>query len=132
MNEDFEFNFVGLDAKTQDDVAELNSKLVKTTRTVDELRAEDDLEPLPDGKGEIILDPTWLQNAQSIDAQGEGGEGEGGEGEAPDFTQMFGEEEENETGQGQEKTEEPKQQPEAAQKSLRKSNGRKYLVDLEL
>jgi len=73
LNEDFEFNFVGLDAKTRSDVADLNTKLVKTTRTIDELRAEDDLEPLPDGKGEVILDPTWLQFVQGKEAAEQGG-----------------------------------------------------------
>lgn len=81
INENFEFAFVGLDAKTSDEVVELNTKRVKTYRTVDELRAEDDLPPLPDGKGEVILDPTWLQYAQMQQAgseeQQEGAMGEG-------------------------------------------------------
>jgi len=79
INENFEFDFVGLDAHTKDQVAELNSKRVKTMVTVDELRAEDDLPPLPDGKGELLLDPTWLQFAQMQQAQAEGGEPEEGE-----------------------------------------------------
>lgn len=80
MNENYEFAFVGLDAKTQDDVANLNMKRVKTIMTVDELRAEDDLEPMKDGLGEVILDPTWLQFAQAKQMAEEGGEGEGGPG----------------------------------------------------
>jgi phage portal protein BeeE len=65
INEEFEFDFVGLDAKTKDEIADLNMKRVKSFCTVDELRAEDDLSPLPNGQGEVILDPTWLQfNAQ--------------------------------------------------------------------
>lgn len=75
LNEDFEFKFVGLDAKTRSDVADLNQKLVKTTRTIDELRAEDDLPPLPDGKGELILDPTFLQYVQGKEAAEAGPEG---------------------------------------------------------
>lgn len=100
MNENFEFTFVGLDAKTQDDVATLNQKRVKTMMTVDELRAEDDLPPLPDGKGEVILDPTWFQFSQSKDAPeggmpgapgapGEPGE-EGGEEEGGEEGKTFG------------------------------------------
>ncbi len=77
INESFEFEFVGLDARTHEQISDLNAKQVKTTRMVDELRAEDDLPPLKDGKGQIILDPTWLTNAQGID--GVGDEGEGGE-----------------------------------------------------
>lgn len=81
MNESFEFEFVGLDAYTREDMIKNNQIRVKTTRTIDELRAEDDLEPLPDGKGEIILDPTWLQYAQMKEGGGEGLPGE--EGESP-------------------------------------------------
>lgn len=74
INENFEFTFVGMDAKTRSEVADLNAKLVKTIRTVDELRAEDDLPPLPNGKGECILDPTWLQFAQAKDQAGQPGQ----------------------------------------------------------
>jgi HK97 family phage portal protein len=71
MNENFEFEFVGLDAKTKDEIADLNMKRVKTTMTIDELRAEDDLDPLPDGQGAVILDPTFLQfmNAKKQEEQ---------------------------------------------------------------
>lgn len=80
LNESFEFEFVGLDALTRDQAADLVSKQVKSIRTIDEMRAEEDLPPLPDGKGEVILDPTFLQWAQIKDAAGqEGMEGEGGE-----------------------------------------------------
>lgn len=100
ISEDFEFAFVGLDAGTKDAVADLNTKLVKSTRMVDELRAEDDLPPLPDKKGQVILDPTWLQNAQSIDnpppEPGEGGfpgadgqPGDGGDDEEVDFNTLM-------------------------------------------
>jgi len=80
-NEDFEFAFFGLDAGTKNETAELHTKLVKSTRMVDELRAEDDLEPLPDGKGQVILDTVWLQNAQAIDQPEEPGGGEQGPGD---------------------------------------------------
>jgi hypothetical protein len=76
VNESFEFAFVGLDAQTHDQVADLNQKRVKTILTVDELRAEEDLPPLPDGKGEIILDPTFLQWAQIKEGGDEGMPGE--------------------------------------------------------
>lgn len=81
INENFRFEFVGLDARTQEEVADLAAKRVKTYITVDELRAEDGLEPLPDGKGEIILDPTWFQSAQQKDGAAQA-EAEGG---GPDF-----------------------------------------------
>ena len=112
INEAFEFDFVGLDAHTQEQVAELNMKRVKTVMTIDELRAEDDLPPLPDGKGEAILDPVWMQfnqlkEGQAMEAEGGGfggdmGEGEPEEGEGDeeggttDFEKLLARYEENE------------------------------------
>lgn len=77
MNESFEFEFVGLDARTPEQMADLNTKRVKTLLTVDELRAEEDRPALPDGKGEVILDPTWLQHATGIDNPPEEGDDDG-------------------------------------------------------
>jgi len=116
INENFEFDFVGLDALTRDEIATLNQKRVKTFLTVDELRAEDDLPPLPDGKGEIILDPTWLQWAQLKEGGGMGmpgeggdmGEGEPGEGEGDeemDFETLLAQMDEDEGKEGKEKKE---------------------------
>lgn len=62
MNESFTFEFVGLDAKTQEEQAELDLKRVKSTTTVNELRAEEDKPPI-DG-GDIILDPVFAQFQQ--------------------------------------------------------------------
>jgi hypothetical protein len=69
IHEDFKFEFVGLDAMTREQLAELNSKRVRSSWTVNEIRAEEDLPPLPDGKGDIILDPTWLQNTMAAQQQ---------------------------------------------------------------
>lgn len=80
INESFEFAFVGLDAQTKSELIDMNQKRVKTFMTIDELRAEEDLEPLPDGKGELILDPTYLQFAQMKEGGGGGGGGQMGEG----------------------------------------------------
>ena len=147
MNEDFEFAFVGLDAKTRDDVADINKKLVTTTRTIDELRAEDDLEPLKDGLGEIILETNFLQWAtqkaqEKMQAEGGGEEGFEGEegGEVPDFTTMFDEDEEptkpekpGKPEKSEKKPEEkPEEKPEQVKKSITGRSGRKYIVDLEL
>lgn len=138
MNESFEFAFVGLDAHTRDEEIEINTKLVKTTRTVDEIRAEDDLEPLPEGKGEVILDPVWLQHAQGKEAGGEGfgEEGEPGEpGEEDDsyekMLRQYEDEEEGDTAEEElsdkeraaknEKNSPPKVGDNTAKKSLVKS-----------
>ncbi len=128
INEAFEFDFVGLDAATKDQMADLNQKRVKTMVTIDEIRAEDDLSPLPDGMGEVILDPTWMQWAQMKMGQAMGGEGggqmgegeeEGGEGEEDmDFERML----------AQYDKEEGKKEEES-EKSFYKS---RYVVDIDL
>lgn len=139
MNESFEFEFVGLDARTPEQISDLNQKLVKTVRTVDELRAEDDLEPLPDGKGEIILDPTWLQWAQSKEmAQQGGGEGEGGFPGAPGGGAAPEGGEEEEGGPSPEELDrmlgggEEEEEPEETEKSLRRRAGRLVKIDLRV
>ena len=76
INEDFEFKFVGLDARTPTEQADLATKQVKTYKTVDEIRAEEDLPPLPEKQGEIILDPTWMQAHMAAQGGGEMPEGE--------------------------------------------------------
>lgn len=67
INEAFVFEFVGLDSMTRQDMAKFNESRVKTTRTIDELRAEEDLPPLPDGQGAIILDPTFIAAKNAAD-----------------------------------------------------------------
>ena len=144
-NPNYEFEFVGLDAGTREETAKLNQMRVKTTRTVDELRAEDDLEPMPDGLGEVILDNVWMQWAQQKQAQAEGmaapgapgapggPEMPGGEEEEPgfDFDQLFPEEEEEEEGGGEEMTARAK---ERASNKAKEKAGRmgKSLVEIEL
>jgi len=71
--------FVGLDAKSADQAVDLGKKKVTFIQTVDELRAEDDLPPLPDGKGECLLDPTWLQFAAAKDQANQPQQGPMGE-----------------------------------------------------
>jgi HK97 family phage portal protein len=62
MDEDFEFKFVGLEAQSPTEQADLTTKLVKTIKTVNEARAEEDMPPLPNGLGDVILDPVWMQH----------------------------------------------------------------------
>jgi hypothetical protein len=86
LDPNFEFQFLGLTSKSADQSIDLAMKESKYKKTVDEIRAEDDLPPLPDGKGAVILDPTWLQFSQAADmaAQQEemGQAGMGGEEDA--------------------------------------------------
>lgn len=66
---DFEFAFVGLSGQDEDKEREARVKEVQNYRTIDEIRADDDYDPLPDGKGELILNPTYLQFIQAKQAQ---------------------------------------------------------------
>lgn len=87
---DFEFSFVGLDAKAENDEREARIKESAAFKTVDEVRAEIDLPPLSDGRGDMIRDSNWVQMNNGGEEEGgmPGGE-EGGmladdEGEEPD------------------------------------------------
>ena len=90
---ELEFTFAGLDAKAEGKERERRTTEVKSYRTVDEIRAEMDLDPLPDDLGAAILDPTWLQfanNKQMMEQQAQGGQpgapgvaGDDGEGGPP-------------------------------------------------
>lgn len=70
IDPDFTFEFRGLEGETRDQRTQLASQQVTTTRTIDEIRAEDDLPAMPDGTGKIILNPAFLQyQAQLAQAQ---------------------------------------------------------------
>lgn len=84
LDPNYRLVFRGLDAKSEDQKVDLSQKKSKYLMTIDELRAEEDLPPLPDGQGAIILDPTFLQNKQAAEMAAQGDEmGEGGEEEQP-------------------------------------------------
>lgn len=61
---EFEFDFVGLDSEDSKAEEERLTKAVTLYMTVDEVRAIRELEPLPDGKGNIILNPIMMQQYQ--------------------------------------------------------------------
>ena len=79
LNEDFEIAFMGDDAMSEVERAELAKLQIASTRTVDEVRALEDLKPLPNGEGAYIDSPMWLQNKQAKElaaqqaAQGQAG-----------------------------------------------------------
>lgn len=60
IDEDFTIEFVGLDSSTPKELADLNTQRVRSMFTIDEIRTENDLPPLPGGAGEVILDSNWL------------------------------------------------------------------------
>ena len=68
IDPDFTIEFVGLDSMSPKEAADLATQRVRTLFTLDEMRAENDLPPLPDGKGKIILDTNWIAHSREIDA----------------------------------------------------------------
>jgi len=74
IDDNFSIRFTGMDPRNSDQIIDAEKKQVTYLKTVDEVRAENDLAPLPDKKGEVILDPTWLQASQGADMAEQGGE----------------------------------------------------------
>lgn len=62
FSQDYVFVFTGLDEKSEEEKAELDTKQVKTWRTVNEIRKEHGEKPLENG--DIILDPSYLNYIQ--------------------------------------------------------------------
>lgn len=100
---DFYFSFVGIDSKDEKEVIELRTKEVGSYKTVNEVRAEAGLDPLPDEKGgNLILNPQYTAylGQQMMAAQmggggeeGPGGQGEGEEGQGEESAEPGGGEE---------------------------------------
>lgn len=73
FSQDYVFAFTGLDEKSEDEKAELDSKHVKTWKTVNEIRKEHGEKPLE--YGDIILDPSYLNYIQQKEMAAQGGQG---------------------------------------------------------
>lgn len=59
LNPEYELAFVGMDTIDAGTELDMDVKKVNTYMTVDELRAEKGMTPLPDGEGNIILNPVF-------------------------------------------------------------------------
>ena len=101
FSQDYVFVFTGLDDKSEEEKAELDTKQVKTWRTVNEIRKEHGEKPLENG--DIILDPSYLNYIQQKEmAAQQGGMGEEpmgddmGDDEEPDYSDYMGDEEDEE------------------------------------
>lgn len=70
-NPNFTFEFVGLDPMTPKEMADLTTQRIRTMYTIDEMRAEEDLDPLPNGTGKVLLDASWMQMKREIDIRNE-------------------------------------------------------------
>jgi len=79
INPDFEFQFVGLDAKAEEVERQAHISEVTNFKTVNQILRERDEEPMGP-EGDVILNPTWVQWAQAQQQGGEGGPlgGDGG------------------------------------------------------
>ncbi len=112
LEPDFEIHFAGFDAKTEDQKLDMDLKAVKAFRTVNEIRAAYDLEPIDSPAADMILDPTYMNTAWQMsmqDEEGEEGEGQEQAEEGPgdfDLDALFAD-----AGIG---SDEPEEQPEEA------------------
>lgn len=91
FSQDYVFTFTGIDEKSEDEKSELESKQVKTWRTVNEIRKARGEEPIENG--DVILDPSWLNYVQQKEAAAGMGGGEmgamGEEGESEQDTEDY-------------------------------------------
>lgn len=63
FSQDYVFTFVGLDEKSESEKADLDSKRVKTWKTINEIRKENGEKPLENG--DILLDPAYINYIQA-------------------------------------------------------------------
>lgn len=100
FSQDYVFVFTGLDDKSEEEKAELDTKQVKTWRTINEIRKEHGEKPLENG--DIILDPSYLNYIQQKEMAAQqgamGGDeqmmGENMEDEEPDYSDYMAEDSE--------------------------------------
>lgn len=71
FSQEYVFVFTGLDEKSESEKADLDTKQVKTWRTINEIRKEHGEKPLENG--DIILDPSYLNYIQQKEMASQGG-----------------------------------------------------------
>lgn len=113
FSQDYVFVFTGLDEKSEEEKAELDTKQVKTWRTVNEIRKEHGEKPLENG--DIILDPSYLNYIQQKEmAAQQGGMSEEepmmgdedmGDDEQPDYSDYMSENTEEQSENTEEQSE---------------------------
>ena len=114
FSQDYVFAFTGLDDKSEEEKAELDSKQVKVWKTVNEIRKEHGEEPIE--HGDVILDPSFLnykqqqQNSGAMQDNGFGGM-EGDEDTSGEPTEGTPEEEPDEDAQEEESNENTVEEP---------------------
>lgn len=58
FNDEYVFNFIGYDSKSEKEISDLETASVKVYKTVNEIRKEHDKEEIP--FGDVILDPSYI------------------------------------------------------------------------
>lgn len=121
FSQDYVFCFTGLDEKSEGEKAELDSKYIKTWKTINEIRREHGEKPLE--YGDVILDASYLnyiQQKEMAEAQGMGGlmgmnPGQASDEDEDDYSDYF-----NSSSDEEQETEEPSQKTgeESVEKSL--------------
>jgi hypothetical protein len=91
INENFKLVFTGLDPREGETTVDLEKKQVTYLKTVNELRAENDLEPLTPEEGDIILDAQWMQAHMNVLQQKQQEEQQQQGGQQPGQDQQEGE-----------------------------------------
>lgn len=71
FSQEYVFVFTGLDEKSESEKADLDTKQVKTWRTINEIRKEHGEKPLENG--DVILDPSYLNYIQQKEMVSQGG-----------------------------------------------------------
>ena len=84
----WKFVFNGLSTEDKGFEAELRTKNVKSIMMIDEVRETVDLPPLPDGMGQIILDPVYMQNKHAAEQAAQQEAMEGQEQEETDYSDI--------------------------------------------
>lgn len=108
FSQDYVFVFTGLDEKSEEEKAELDTKQVKTWRTVNEIRKEHGEKPLENG--DIILDPSYLNYIQQKEMAAQQGEmgsdeemmGDESNEEEPDYSDYMSEDTEEQSENSEE------------------------------
>ena len=72
FSQEYVFAFTGLDDSTESERTELESKQVKTWKTINEIRQERGVEPIENG--DVILDSSWLNYVQQQQMAAQGGD----------------------------------------------------------
>lgn len=91
--EDFQFEWVGFDTKSDKEKTDLIGEQVTKFKTIDEVREEMGLDPLPDDLGKIILNQVFISVKQQTEMAKQQAEQQGQQASIPpELAQYMGQE----------------------------------------